>query len=96
MNEAREETSICSDRIVDQICDMKLGEAETVGHAFHMTTASMIKPSKHKKAPRTRLENLVMMIRLIADPIILTPKSTYVFYEAKVKIAHQFLTNTKR
>ena len=96
MNEAREETSICSDRIVDQICDMKLGEAETVGHAFHMTTASMINPSKHKEAPRTRLENLVMMIRLICGSNYLTPERCIVFYESEVKITLHFLTNTKR
>ena len=56
---------------------MKLDEAETVGHASHMTTASMTKPIRHKEAPRTRLENLVMIIRLICGSNYLTPESMY-------------------
>jgi hypothetical protein len=77
--------SICSARIVDHREVNKLVEAETVGHAFHKTTARMLRPTKHKKAPRTRLENLVMIIRLIlSQPTILSVRK-HVLYFMKQK-----------
>ena len=67
LNETKEAISICSVRIVDQSAGSRFDEVETLGKAFQKTNASMPKPSRQRKAPRTRLESFVMMILLMCS-----------------------------
>jgi len=67
LNETKEAISICSVRIVDQSEASRFDEVETLGKALQKTNASMLKPSRQRKTPRTRLESFVMMILLICS-----------------------------